>query len=462
MKQTVWLVALLAVAGPLLAGEDPKLPPYKWPEYPRYNLDFEYAPIAGWGIETVDRGTKEVFLRESGRLRKERGVPSKDNPMCRGLDETLYLLHFDYDDYLKLGGPAIPSLAKNKARPVFLGWDFHDFSKRYNRWTGERGFSRKYIIPDEFGGIDAEPLSVRMFQVDPKSKQADWQRFLLPLVTAEGMGDYMIMNGFDRAGMTVGFIQMAGHTPNDLIPMMKHLIQSETLRKDPYADPQRWFPELGITEDGELGYRKPGTEGPFVSLENPTKRRNSNEGFRRVPEWASWYREDFVRFCNPDVTVINKAELHFAARWLMWSMSPKMRAEQLKPSKDNVIRTLVKMEVDTPITAADAAIAAVILHWNDSRAYRECVSKLLKEPSPVKSFLAMESKPGSQNAIQKYGKYLCRESSWYKGATDAERQILNNRIGSTRMVFEENPGLLNRLEKLEFNFQTGELVRLAE
>lgn len=452
---TTFVLAILAQA--CFSGENPKIPPYSWPEYPRYNLDFDYAPIEGWRIERVSKGQHEVFLRESGRLRKERGVPSKDNPMLRGIHEDLFLLHFDYDAYRKAGGPRIPGLEKDKDKPVFLGWDFHDFSKRYNRWTGECGLSRKFIIPSEFSGIRAEPLNVKTFHVDPSSSEADWQRFLLPVVTAEGMGDYMIVNSFDRGGMTVGFIQMAAHTPNDLIPMMKHLIGNERLRKDKYADPRRWFPELGITEDGELGYRRVGSKGDFISLESPTARRNSNEGFRAVPAWASWYREDFVRFCNPDCTEINRAELHFAARWLMWSMSPKMRAAQLRPSKDNVIRTLIKLEVTKPVTAADAAVAAVILHWNDSREYRARVQQLLARENPVDSFLALESKPGKPDAIEKYGKYLCKDADWFRGATDAERQIMNNRIGSVRLVFEENPGLRRRLANLRFDFETGEL-----
>ncbi|MEM7013658.1 MAG: hypothetical protein AAF585_19475 [Verrucomicrobiota bacterium] len=356
MNRVISVIFLAAFAAAGFAGEDPKQPPYSWPEAPKYSLDLNHAPFKGWRIERVESGKHKVFLRKSGKLREERGVPSKDNPMLKGIHEDLFLLHFDYGDYRKAGGSAIPSLAKDEIRPVFLGWDFHDFSKRYNRWTGEGGFSRKFIIPNEFEGIDAEPLSIPNYHVDTRSKDADWQRFMMPIVTAEGMGDFMIANSFDRAGMTVGLFQLAAHTPEDMIPMMKHLISSETLKRDKYANPQRWFPELGITADGKLGYRKPGTSGPFASLEESTKRRNSNEGFRWKPAWASWYREDFVRFCNPDCTEINQAELHFAARWIMWSMSPKMRAEQLKPSMANVVRSLQKLDIKSEsVNAADVS-----------------------------------------------------------------------------------------------------------
>ena len=296
-----WVLVLGMVAW-AAAGEDPSLPPYKWPNYPRYSLRTEHQPIKGWKIETLYRGEGEVFLRESGRERKANKVKSKDNPTLKGPDEHLYLLHFDYEDYRRLGGVPIGELEIDPKRPVFLGWDFNDFSTRFRRWTGERGFSRKYVIPAEFSGENAVPLDVPQFQVDRKSKDADWQRFLLPVVTAEGGGDYLIINGFDKAGMTVGFIQMAAHTPNDMIPLMRHLIECQNLKNDSYADPGRWFPELGITVDGKLGYR---TANGVVSLEECTKHRNSNEGFRRSPSWA-YFREDFVRFCNPSVKEINR------------------------------------------------------------------------------------------------------------------------------------------------------------
>ncbi len=440
---------------PLSAGEDPKQPPYKWPNYPRYSLQTEHQPLKGWKIETLYRGEGKVFLRESGRERVAKGIKSKDNPTYKGPDENVYLLHFDYRDYRNLGGPPIDELEIDPKRPVFLGWDFHDFSTQFRRWTGERGFSRKYVIPEEFSGNNSVPLDVPHFHVDPRSQDADWQRFLLPVVTAEGGGDYMIINGFDRAGMTVGFIQMAAHTPNDMIPLMRHLIQSEELRKDPYANPERWFPELGITADGKLGYRKGDT---VISLEECTDIRNSNAGFRRAPSWP-YYREDFVRFCNPDVTEINRAELQFAARWLMWSMSPKMRHAQLEPSKNNVIETLMKLEgVPKRVTAADAAIAAVILHWNDGGEYRKRVVSLLRQPSPVRAFLSLESRKGQPGAEAIYGRLLSKQTSWFQ-APPGDRQVLNRRIEAVRMLFERDPDLLKRLNALKFDFTTGELSR---
>lgn len=453
-------VPILSAVIPVVAGEDAALPPYQWPGPPKYSLWTDHQPLRGWRIERVAKGTAEVFLRQSGRDRKERGVPTRDNPCLKGVDEELFLLHFDSEDYRKAGGPPLPGLAA-KSRPVFLGWDFYDFSKRYRRWTGERGLSRQYVIASEFGGIDAEPLEVPPFQIDPASSQADLQRFLMPLVAAEGSGDYLVIDAFDRAGMTAGFAQLAAHTPDDLIELMKHLLRDESLRGDPYADPRRWFPELAVTTDGQLSYRS-GREPDAVlaSLENCTRHRNANEGFRRPPSWA-YYREDFVRFCNPDLKVINDAELHFAARWLMWSLSPRMRAAQLEPSRANVVRSLRKIEPDRPTLRADiAAIAAVILYWNDGVSYRKNVLKLLARPDPVSAFFSLESREGDAKAVKRGGDFICQSPSWCK-IPEGDRQVLNRRIESVRLLFEADPTVLPRLRQLDYRFADGSLTPRA-
>ncbi|MBP6600293.1 MAG: hypothetical protein KA250_00725 [Verrucomicrobiales bacterium] len=435
-------------------AEDPSFPPYDWPESPRYNLRLDYAPIPGWKIDTLYRGEAEALLRASALDRKRDGVKSKDNPVAKGMDENLYVLEFNYDDYLKIGGSPIREKAADPSIPVFLGWDFNDFSTRFHRWTGERGLSRKYVIPGEFSGFPAAPLDMPHFQIDPESPDADWERFLLPVVTAEGDGDYSVINAFDKAGMTVGFIQLAAHTPDDLIPLMRDLVGNEDLRKDPYANPARWFPELGITDQGKLGYRLP--SGELTSLEECTRSRNSNDGFSREEGYA-YYREDFVRFCNPNCKEVNQAELQFAARWLMWSMSPKMRAAQLEPSKNNVIRTLHKLkDVPRSVSAADAAIAAVVLHWNDGGESLKRVSRLLNQPSPVEAFFSLESIAGQPDAESTYGKMLSKQRPWFS-LSESDRQIMNQRVEAVRLLFEKNPALLSRLRSLRFDFETGKL-----
>ncbi len=371
------------------------------------------------------------------------------------MNENLYLLHFDYGEYRRLGGPLIPEMETAPVRPVFLGWDFYDFSTRLHRWTGERGFSRKYIIPGEFQGLDVTPLDIPPFQVEPASDQPDWQRFLLPVVTAEDGGDYTVINAFDKAGMTVGFIQMAAHTPDDMIPLMRELVGNEALKRDPYANPERWFPELGITKEGKLGYRKP--SGELVSLEECTTCRNSNDGFSPEEGWA-YYREDFVRFCNPNCKEVNEAELQFAARWLMWSMSPRMRAAQMRPSRENVVRTLQQLkDVPRTVSAADAAIAAVILHWSDGSNSLKQVSKLLNLSSPVTAFLSLESKQGDPDADSENGTFLSKQKPWFQ-IPESGRGILNQRVEAVRLLFESQPELLTRLQELKFNFATGELT----
>jgi len=450
-----------AILGGLLtnsqAGEDSSLPPYKWPAPPKCPLWADHLPLQGWRVERIPKGTAEVFLRESGRERKANGVLTRNNPCLKGVDEDLYVLHFDYADYLKAGGPPIPGMEENP-KPVFLGWDFYDFSTRYRRWTGERGLSRQYVIPAQFGGIDAEPVDLPHFRVEPGTPEADMQRFLMPLVAAEGEGDYLVINAFDRAGMTAGFSQMAAHTPDDLIGLMKYLLQDEDLLGDPYADPRRWFPELAVTTDGTLSYR--GTRADeskdLVSLETCTIHRSANEGFHRAPSWA-YYREDFVRFCNADLRAIDSSELQFAARWLMWSLSPKMRDAQVDPSLANVVGCLRKLGLTkTELPAEAAALAAVVLYWNDGVDYRKRVNALLTQSDPVAAFFSLESREGDPKAARCEGDLICKSPSWFK-VPERDRQVLNRRVESVRLLFEAEPGILSRLRQLSYQVADGTL-----
>jgi hypothetical protein len=458
-----WLVGCGAWAwsGVLSGAEDKSLPPYRWPDAPRYRLWTDHEPLRGWRIEKIAKGTAEVYLRQSGRDRRAKRVPDRDNPCLRGVLEDVFLLHFDPDDYRAGGGPALAGLGEGSPRrPVFLGWDYHDFSTRFHRWTGERGLCRRYVIPGEFGGIDALPLDLPGFGEGPEDGLTDEERFLLPVVAAEGEGDFLVLNTFDRAGMTVGFIQMAAHTPDDLISLMKHLVGHEGLRADAYADPRRWFPELGLTADGKLGYRTSRDSGTWVALEDVTRHRGANEGFSRKPGWA-YYREDFVRFGNPDVTRIDDEELHFAARWLMWSLSPAMRRAQVEPSLANVASGLRKLQVPRrEVPAVAAALAAVILHWNDGVDSRKRVERFLAQPDPVAAFYSLESRPGQKDAVFRHATLLSRQQPWFQ-VPDTDRQVLNRRVESVRLFFQRRPEVLARLRRLGYDLETGTLREIA-
>lgn len=433
----VFVFGLLSISACWCFGENGTTAPYHWKNSPKFVLSSQYKPLKGWRIESVPPGTARVYLNDQGKESQRRGTTTSKNTALKGPDESLYYLLFDYRDYRSKGGPPIAELEKDPQRPVFLGWDYHDFATRFNRKTGERGLARNYVKPLEFAcQYGSAPLNIPKFHVDQSSHHSDWQRFVMPLVEAEGDGNYLAINSFDRAGMTVGFMQMAAHTPNDLIPLMKHLLLSKELQSCSYAHPNRWFPELGITRDGKLGYR---SGSQIYSLEEVTSERNSNEGFNK---WA-YFREDFVRLCNPSVRTIDNAELEFAARWMMWSMSPKMRQAQLEPTLLNVIRTLNKLDkAPRKVSAADAAIAAVILHWKDGEEYRKLTTKLLHEKCAVTTFMKWEGSAGKKVA-----------------RTDSEHKILRQRVVAVRELFERQPALYHRLQDLTFNFQTGRLEK---
>jgi hypothetical protein len=58
------------LAGTTLRAEDPAYPPYSWPDYPRYNLQLDHAPIKGWKIETLYRGGGEASKAATTRSRR--------------------------------------------------------------------------------------------------------------------------------------------------------------------------------------------------------------------------------------------------------------------------------------------------------------------------------------------------------------------------------------------------------
>ena len=128
------------------------------------------------------------------------------------------------------------------------------------------------------------------------------------------------------------------------------------------------------------------------------------------------------------------------------------------PSRENVVRTLQQLkDVPRTVSAADAAIASVILHWSDGSNSLKQVSKLLNLSSPVTAFLSLESKQGDPDADSENGTFLSKQKPWFQ-IPESGRGILNQRVEAVRLLFESQPELLTRLRELKFNFATGELT----
>ena len=159
-----------------------------------------------------------------------------------------------------------------------------------------------------------------------------WPELLFPTAWAESNANFLVINAWDRAAMTFGFIQLAAHTGDDFLPFFRRLITE--LPKES----KQWFPELAVI-DGRLCFVK-GNE--YRSLENPGP--PPDGGYS-----AGYYHGDLMGYFNPDRyhnanPKPDPEELHAAARWLIFTMtSQDMRRLQVLGSIDNLKASLGKL-----------------------------------------------------------------------------------------------------------------------
>ena len=68
----------------------------------------------------------------------------------------------------------------------------------------------------------------------------------------------------------------------------------------------------------------------------------------------------------------------------------------------------------------------------------------------------MESREGDPKAAKCEGDFICKNPSWFN-VPESDRQVLNRRIESVRLLCEADPTLLPRLRKLTYRFSDGTL-----
>ncbi len=202
--------------------------------------------------------------------------------------------------------------------PVYLGYFFE-----YNGYsTGPmRGLARTN------GSVPKLPY-------DPGdwTEFGSWPELIYPTAWAESNANFAVINAWDRAAMTFGFIQLAAHTGDDFLPLFRRLITELP------EEAEKWFPELRVI-DGVLCFVKGGS---YRSLENTGP--PADGGYS-----ASYYHGDLMAFFNPDRyhktdKKPDNEELHAAARWLMFTMtSEPMRRIQVAGSIDNLKSSLSKL-----------------------------------------------------------------------------------------------------------------------
>jgi hypothetical protein len=206
---------------------------------------------------------------------------------------------------------------RDGAEPVYLGYFF-----TYDGYSdgATRGLARTR---------SADPSLT--YNPDDWTQFGKWPELIYPTAFAESNACFSVINAWDRAAMTFGFIQLAAHTGDDFLPFFRKLFT------DLPDEARQWFPELGVV-GGQLCFIK---DGAYRTLEN--RGPPPDGGFS-----ASYYHGDLMGFFNPDRYHANgrpdREELEAAARWLIWTFtSPAMRAMQVQASIDNMKASLNKL-----------------------------------------------------------------------------------------------------------------------
>jgi peptidoglycan hydrolase-like protein with peptidoglycan-binding domain len=207
---------------------------------------------------------------------------------------------------------------EGQANPIYLGYFF-----AYNGYPEgpTRGLARTRT---------AQPNV--LFEPAEWMKFGYWPELLYPTAWAESNACYTVINAWDRAAMTFGFIQLAAHTGDDFLPFFRRLFDELP------QEAKHWFPELGVV-NGQLCFIE-GNE--YKSLENKVPAHDG--GFS-----AGYYHGDLMAFFNPDRYHAKDKkpdleELHAAGRWLAWTFaSAAMRELQVDASIVNVKGSLMKL-----------------------------------------------------------------------------------------------------------------------
>lgn len=217
------------------------------------------------------------------------------------------------------------------------GWDVNARSLEL-RYTGlaepldlgsvRRGYGGGY------SGIQRDYRADQRLHFNP----ADWQNavggwgyLMFPTAAAESAYDFLVVNCYDSAAFTAGFIQLAAHTNNDLLPFVSRLLEELP------EESEKWFPELRMVH-GRVSF----VQGDrYVHLDEPVR------PFDDGPYTRNWMVGRFMRFFNPDRTEFDIEEAHAVARWVEWTRtSQNMRKVQVTHSRDNMIDSVEKIHIE--------------------------------------------------------------------------------------------------------------------
>jgi hypothetical protein len=268
-----------------------------------------------------------------------------------------------------------------------LGWPI-TLGKSTSFLYRDRGFTTRGLGRPWYDGT---PGHISFNPDDWNDEFDNWPELLFPTAFAESGADFSVINAWDLAGFTIGFIQLAAHTGDDLISFFKLLLSSLD------EEAEKYFPELTLI-NGELCYRR---SGNYRRLEvrtpaaDPIPRDLVDRGL-------------FVSYFNKNRQMLGEEELHAAARWLVWTQeSENMRRLQVAASVDNMRDSLTLLHRTLVADAGeryprgvdgmrcDHLAAALAVPHLAPRRIDKAVWALL-QPDPLQAFLRIEYGPGDR------------------------------------------------------------------
>lgn len=180
-------------------------------------------------------------------------------------------------------------------------------------------------------GLSRSAGIVPNLQYDPTNWTpifGNWAEAIYPTSWAESNANFLVVNAYDSAGITFGFIQLAAHTQEDLLSFMKLL-----LKRIP-NECQFWFPELTL-KSNRVAFQK-GADFRYIDTWTPT-----TDG---APH-ANYHCGLFSEFFNPSRVKVDREEIESAARWVAWTIqSPAMRQLQVEFSIENMKQSARKLQ----------------------------------------------------------------------------------------------------------------------
>ena len=182
----------------------------------------------------------------------------------------------------------------------------------------------------------------------------------------ESKNHFNLINTYDAAAFTFGFIQMAAHTPEDnLILLFRKILQ--------LPEAGQYFPELAL-RDGRV--HRVNENGSYTNLETPNNSRLTN----------------LMNYLNPSLDRVDEQELLHAARMIHWANnSAAMREAQVEVAIEiTASKTARRYHRWYNLDGASDVLVTIIcdIH-HQGRARKSVVQAALESDDPIEALLTV-------------------------------------------------------------------------